>query len=281
MPLNIDTGWSFGRLILEVAEDAGLADQTGSVAAIPTDAHQLDLIKRAVNKGYQEFIRMDPQWSFRNRSFTITTSASGTAPDAIGGDAGIIRLPRWLARAPETPFEFVDENSVYERVEPVSYARVRGQQQRFPQSGPPEMGCARPIDGDGRAVGQRSGTVWALYLWPTPDAAYTLESSGHVFPYDMVELEERHIAGAEHDETIKAFALKHLHGGPHEDAAKKQACRDEADRQFLISKAADVPARVGVKGLLRDPRMRRRPTGDDIHPGDSSSNLTAYGQNMG
>lgn len=283
MPPNTDTGWSFGDLIREVAEDAGLADQSGSVPAIPSDPATLDIIKRAVNKGYREFLRIDPQWSFLNRSLVIVTSSEGTGPDCIGGDNAVVRLPRWVQGVPATPFEYIDENSIYCRLVMVDYATLQGKRQRYPEVGTPEFGCVRHIDAPGSMIGPGSGRVMALYLYPTPDAAYTLESTARVLPYDMVELEERHVAGAEHDQTIKAFALKALHSGPHEDPAKKQACIDEAALQLDISKKADARARVGIKGRVRDPLMVQRDSAgrDDHAPGDSSRYWTVYGQPMG
>ncbi len=281
MPPLIDTGWTFGRLILEVAEDAGLADQTGAVAAIPSDAATLDRVKRAVNKGYQEFIRHDPQWSFRARAFVITTNSSGASHDSVNGQTGVIRLPRWLQRAPDVPFYFVDENSVYSQLVPFTYAHVRSQQQRYPDEGVPSMYAVHPLESPDGMVGPGSGVAWALYLWPTPDAAYQIESQGFVYPYEMVELEERHIAGAEHDQTIKAFALKQLYSGPHEDPAKKRDCAEAAKEQLALSLAADMPQRVGIKGRLRDPRMLAAETRNPYAPGDSGGTLTAYGQVIG
>lgn len=278
MPPLIDTGWSFGRLILEVAEDAGLADQSGPVPAIPTDPATLDLVKRAVNKGYKEFLRLDPMWSFRRRAFTLTTSSDGTGPENVGNDAGVMRLPRWLTRAPDMDFRFIDENAPYGTLTPCTYADIRLRQQSTPMTGVPEMVAVHPLDQADAHTGPGSGGGWAAYFWPTPDSAYQLESGGFVLPYDLVELEERHIAGAEHDETIKAFALKHLHNSPHEDPGKKEATAQEADRQFLISKGIDAGARVGIKGRLRDPNIcapSRSP-----YPGDRGT-FTAYGQVIG
>jgi hypothetical protein len=55
---------TFGDLIMRVAEFLGVADYSGGAAAVPTDAHDLDLCKRYVNDGYRKFINANPRWQF-------------------------------------------------------------------------------------------------------------------------------------------------------------------------------------------------------------------------
>jgi len=75
---------TFSDFQIRVAEFLGCAyyGAAGDEAAqVPTDAHNLDLVKRLANDGYRRFINANPTWNFLTPTFTITTSAgeSGTA----------------------------------------------------------------------------------------------------------------------------------------------------------------------------------------------------------
>jgi hypothetical protein len=74
-------GLSFQDLILRVAEFLSVADYSGSTAAIPTDAHDLELCKRLVNDGYRRYTNANPNWTVLSPLNTITFQASyrGTA----------------------------------------------------------------------------------------------------------------------------------------------------------------------------------------------------------
>lgn len=70
-------------MIIRVAEFLGIASYAGGAAAIPTDAHDLDLCKRLINDGYRRFIGSNPDglWNFLQPTTTITlsTATTGTA----------------------------------------------------------------------------------------------------------------------------------------------------------------------------------------------------------
>jgi hypothetical protein len=56
---------TFTNMQLRVAEFLGIALNSGSSAvAVPTDAHDLDLVKRLVNDGYRRFVNSHPYWNF-------------------------------------------------------------------------------------------------------------------------------------------------------------------------------------------------------------------------
>lgn len=275
MSAELDTGWTYERLIREVAEKLGLADQTGTVSAIPSDPNHLDQCKRAVNRGYHTFIRLFPQGSFRNRRFTITTNSTGTEPDNIDGDAAIYRLPRWLTRKPSAEFQYTDRNFPFRSIVEVTRREIVAARQLNPNNAPPRMYQVQPIDArDGMNNG--AGGALQVTFYPTPNAAYTLESGGYVYPYDLIEMGERHIAGAEHDLTIAALAVKEFCDNPHEDPDKRRWATEEAASQLALSREIEKGAKVGNQGRMSDPRMRQF-YGRDIFPGDSSGNFTYNG----
>lgn len=77
-------GFQFQDLILRVAEFLGVADYTNGTAAVPTDAHDLDLCKRLVNDGYRRYTNSNPNWQVTTPPTTITFQAAyrGTASAA-------------------------------------------------------------------------------------------------------------------------------------------------------------------------------------------------------
>lgn len=250
MPANLVPGRTFEWLIRWVAEKYGVADQNSAVSGIPTDAHNLDKVKRAVNDGYREFIGLDPEWTFRNRTFTIATNSAGTGPENVGNSAAIYRLPRWVQRKPRGEFQYLDVSSQYPIIIPVDLKTIRARRQVNAISGPPQYCCVQPTDPADGFAGE--GTTFTVIFWPAPDATYELESTAYAVPYDMVELGERHIAGAEHDLTIAAYGLKHMCMDPATESGRLAAARDICAEMLAISRAADAPARVGRRGVSRD-----------------------------
>ena len=284
MPSHHDTGWTFRDLILRVAEEYGCADQNGSVADIPSDPHNLDKVKRAVNIGYREFLSEDPDWSFRRRPFTVVTNADGAGPNNVGRDAGIYRLQRFVQRMPERDLQFTDDNYPMGMICPTSYMDILRMRQTSPSPGPPthyHIRKADPVDG---RTGQGSGGHWEIIFYPTPDSAYTFQGTCFAYPYDMVELGEQHIAGAEHDLTVLAYATKAMYINPHEDADKRESARGQAAEMLAKSKEIDRRARTGVLGVVRDPANRGLgfigSSSPGYFPGDSGANFTYEGQRL-
>lgn len=81
-------GLTFNDLILRVAEYLGVSDYSGGAAAIPSDAHDLDMCKRIVNDGYARFIN-SRNWTFLNGEVVITPDGINYAfnlPDDFQGE---------------------------------------------------------------------------------------------------------------------------------------------------------------------------------------------------
>lgn len=87
---------TFQQMQIRIADFLGIADRSGSALAVPTDAKNLELVKRLVNDGYRRFIAESEKWNFLNVPLTINFAAqltgTITAKDAthvtIGGFAG-------------------------------------------------------------------------------------------------------------------------------------------------------------------------------------------------
>lgn len=79
---------TFEQLQIRVADFLGIANRSGSSLAVPSDAKNLELVKRLVNDGYRRFITEQENWNFLNvplsltfvdeTEYTITAVAAGT-----------------------------------------------------------------------------------------------------------------------------------------------------------------------------------------------------------
>ena len=69
---------TFADFQIRVAEYLGIAPYTLGVAAVPTDAHDLDLVGRLVNDGYRRFITDYDRWNFLNVPLSLSLVAQST-----------------------------------------------------------------------------------------------------------------------------------------------------------------------------------------------------------
>lgn len=63
---------------IRVADYLGIADRSGSSLAVPTDAKDLELVKRLVNDGYRRFLTDNEKWNFLVVPLAITFVAQST-----------------------------------------------------------------------------------------------------------------------------------------------------------------------------------------------------------
>lgn len=85
---------TFEQLQIRVADYLGIADRSGSSLAVPTDAKNLELVKRLVNDGYRRFLTDNEKWNFLNVPLTLNLYAqlSGTISSVVTGASGSITL---------------------------------------------------------------------------------------------------------------------------------------------------------------------------------------------
>lgn len=62
---------TFQAMQIRIADYLGMADRSGSALAVPTDAKDLELVKRLVNDGYRRFITEDEKWNFLNVPLSV------------------------------------------------------------------------------------------------------------------------------------------------------------------------------------------------------------------
>lgn len=219
MPIDLETSATFEYLILRLAERVGHADQTGSVAAIPDDANTLALIKKCINEGYDRFLRAHPTgWSFSMRWWDLTLSSTAGAMN-IDGDPARVKLPGWASGQPQEDWVYVGANATRRtciRTHPsiVDQHRLADEE----ASGIPTI-CSVRAAASGGPPGL-TPTRWEATFFPSPDAVYVLRAPFRVHRHQMVDLHERHVAGAQHDQAIIDFSALVWFEDDAEDQAK-------------------------------------------------------------
>lgn len=209
MQAQVLTGWTLRQLIIELADAVSLATLgTGADnrATVPSDPNTLDQLTRAINRGYKSFLAANPRWTFLERPVQITLSTDGSAAESIDSDPGRYLLPSYVTGNPKGDWSFVDDNADRTCIITTSEHIVRRYRDGSPDtSGTPLYGCVRPLNppkgGSLRAARQE------LVIYPDPDEAYVIEAVFRITAHELVELEDRHIAGAEHDMAILEQAV--------------------------------------------------------------------------
>ena len=255
MPVDLESSKTFQQLMLELADPFGLAEYGAAgdeVAQLPDDAETLRKLKTCVNNAYKLFLRSDPNWTFLIYPQVITTNSDGLGPDNIDGDAARYRLPPPIRTKPQTNLVFMD-HVAWGEVQTWTPRLVRNRQQSRTTTGRPQYAGYRKIP---VAEGIDEPKVsWEVLFWPTPDGVYSLEGEFRILPYDMVDLDEQHVAGADHDYAILA-AAKYLWAKDDSERANELATYAADWAQALNdSKALDKRLRPTRERVLRDPSV--------------------------
>jgi len=206
LPVDALSGWTFERHLLEFSERVGLADQSGSVATLPANAHDHDKVKRYWNAGYKHFISADPNWSFCKESVSLTLDPTGLGPSNIDQNPALYRLPSYCQGPPRGNWRYVDANAPYDQC--VVYQDRLVDQMR--EAGGASTGAPR-FAGHG-AHSAKDGPhgdkiAWRVQFFPIPDIAYVLQADFRIRNHALQDLGEGTVAGSEHDLTILACAL--------------------------------------------------------------------------
>lgn len=263
MLASLDSGMTYEQLIVRVAEAAGVASYANGAAAIPTGAHNLDLCKRMVNDGYQRFLngvraggkRPYMGWTFLKPLMTITLSAEGTGPLNIDTDAARYRIPIPVVAHPAL-WTIKDPDSVASATTcaVTGIDRVWASLSSTSSTGRPVIAAMAPLapDRPGDAPG------WEVVFWPRPDKAYSATARLRLQPRPLVALEERHVAGAEHDQTIIAMAIAAMKTRNRAEDAQQAAL--DADMLMDSSIAMDMQRIPATAGTMIDPSVGGRGT---------------------
>ncbi len=212
-------GMTFNDFILEVALLGGMANYgTGAdgIAAIPTDAHDLDLCKRIVNNALRMFIADGPPngWRWMRRTARITFAPDGDGDYNVGGLANVYLLPIWFQGQVDGQITY-DTNTNYAgpKIQWVDEATIRHMQSITSYSGYVKYAAVRPSSVGGTRR-------WELVVYPIPTRTDTI-----VFPWTigfdkLVDTTDPSPAGFKFDDIVLSACLAKAEMELEEDTLK-------------------------------------------------------------
>lgn len=267
-PVRNDTSLTLDDLILRVAEASGIADYSGDVAAVPTSTHDYDLCRRAVNDGIEMVYRASPNWSFLEQEVTWTMNTAGTGPLNVSQDPARYTLP-WYVSGPPIGADLLAQgsgNTVY-RPRVVNMALVREARASAGSVGTGGSTSGAPVMvGFERLPATDGGrSLWQAVIFPDPDYAYTLRATFRCFAPKLVGRGDRHVMGAEHDQTVIAAAIYAKKLTDSKDAIERENYRQAFDRAVGESIRLDeqtVPRTLCVYDPSVDSRGYEHDIGD-------------------
>ena len=194
---------TFGELIIRVAEYLGVANYDSGAAAIPTDAHDLDLCKRLVNDGFRRFVNANPRWQWLNLNFDITFDPDGVGAQCVNSEAYRYYMPAgnfgnfdgvftYPATGPRLSIRYTSESIIRQ-------FRAGGR-----TSGDPSYFSVRPLPA---SLQDSNKTRFEVIFYPTPGNIYTVTCKARVYPDKMTDVAEPQPAGFQFDECILFAAL--------------------------------------------------------------------------
>lgn len=251
------SGLSFKDLIIRVSEAAGVQrapTAAGETAGTPTSTHHLDKVKRAINDGINVLLRDYPKWHGLRETYSISIDPANPGADAVGGDIAVQRLGPAISLAPNGKWTASSTSGYRVKLQTVALVELLSQS---PLTAFPAMVAFEPL----RRESQNDAPVWAVRIWPTPAEAITLTGLANLKPARMVDDDERHPLGAEHDMTVVHAALVEMYRG-HTDRAVIEAAKQDYQMALASSRALEEQrepaclgqAVVGNSQALRGPR---------------------------
>lgn len=217
---------SFRDLQIRVAEYLGIVDYTDAGPTPPSNASDLELVKRLVNDGWRKFCSEKPDWHFFRQTISLRLMDPAVT---INGENWRYRMPwffqgtiytRWTygTDGPRLTCDVVDEGLIREKRAASSDT-----------TGYPTISAFR----------KTSDGLWEALFWPTPAYAENLEIQVRAYPQAMVRDTDRHFAGVEHDNAVHYACLAKaeeretdgqsmFYEGKYQDALAKSKKLDES-----------------------------------------------------
>ena len=185
---------TYSNLLTEVSKWLGYGDDTSALSTGETS--DCDAIIQA---GYRQFLvppvlppgNTSHVWSFLSPKSTFDTVV----------DEGDYNLPERFAHLAERQMT-ISSSSIYEPIGIRSESEIRDKRRLTTATGTPTIAAIRP-----RAHPGTTGQRWEILLYPTPDAAYTIEYRYNVLATALSSGNPYPLGGMEHSETILASCL--------------------------------------------------------------------------
>ncbi len=223
---------TFDKMRIRVAEYLGIADYSGSAAALPTDPIDLEKVSRIVNDGYRRFILENEKWNFLSVPLSLTFQQN-----LVGGDPAHYFLPDDFYGILLMPFTYLAGGPRITII-PVEEARIRELNAGASVTGNPSMVCFRPINVTATATGGR----WEAIFWPIPSGTQSVVAVYKRFPQALVNGTDTSVAGFQHDESVLAAAIAAAELQVGDQAGPREAFYQSALKRSLKVDARSAPA---------------------------------------
>lgn len=272
-------GLTFLDLQVRVAEYLRVADYSGGTAAAPTDAHDLDLVKRVINDGWRSFASALPDWQWMTPTFTIQFDAAGTTDRTVDDsgfpanlrDASIPRNARYYM--PDGFYGHMLSYFTYEKdgplvsIDMVSENILRGNHAGAEAAGDPFLSAIRPLPALADLTDD-ANPRWEAVFYPAPESDDIVTARCRVFPQQLVNDTDRHAAGFQFDQAVLAACLAEAEKQREDDTSQeKQQQYQNALQQAVLTDRGSRARHMGYNGEWSDetPRARRIYTGVDTY----------------
>jgi hypothetical protein len=236
---------------IRVAEYLGVADYSGGAAAVPSDAHDLDMVKRLVNDGYRRFINENPRWNFLAVPLTLTF---GT---------GTVNSENWRYYLPDdfygillNPFTY-DTDGPRITINPTDEGRIRSLRAGNDVTGQPALVAFRPIN----VIASATGSRWEALFWPEPSGTETVTAVYRRYPAALSSNSDVSVAGFQHDDAVLKGAIAAAELEKHDTiGAREKAYKDALGRSLELDSKATPTRRTDYGDRSEDRgRFGQRP----------------------
>jgi hypothetical protein len=273
MSFDLSSSKTVEDLMLAVARKVGLASYGASgrsTATIPDDPDSRAMILAAINDGYKAFLRHDPNWTFLRTTVRLTLTPDGSGSASIAGQPWRYALPQPVRTAPDPGhWRTASDRTPYPAILEIQSDAVERMRLADPSSsGWPQYSACRFASELSESLGtgiDQPRPAWEVSFFPTPIETMVVEAEFRIVPYDLVDLRERHVCGAEHDDTIIKAAMYQWmlsdapNAGDLERAREAYALALEESVRLDRGQRAARVGTFGDKGVTNTPVHRRNP----------------------
>jgi len=232
---------TFQDLIIRVAEQLGVADYTNTVAAVPTDALDLERCKRRVIDGWRRFYDSNPSWYWCLQTFSITFDTAGTSDIVVDSAAWRYYMPDGFHGDMVGPLVYTNDDAPRIQILEATVTEILSARAASSHTGHPSRYALRPLLNDPHHR-------WEVVFYPTPGAADTVTGRCRVFPNMLIQLTDRVNCGPAFDEAVLAACKAEAEGQRIEGAVAMQGKWAEALVRAVASDRRSAPNNLGDYG---------------------------------
>lgn len=199
-------GQTFGQQLIELAEAMGVAVPTSTGITLPSDAYELDKLKRKYYQGLQIIALSNPEgWHVLRPIVNVSLTTNTLAPQVIDGDISLYRLPSHIQGQPYGEWSWTNvAGSLQGTCKSVAWGVVTRLLQQNRGGSLPEMVAIRTmVEQTSHGVDKNAMVV---RVYPRPQQEITLFAPFNVSVAPLVDLDQRHPFGPLFDPLVISAA---------------------------------------------------------------------------